>query len=40
LEAITWVNPAMKAFVEPFDQFEEIYKNGIGEYSKIIAALP
>jgi len=39
LEAITWVNPAMKAFVEPFDRFEKIYKNGIGEYRKIITAL-
>ena len=40
LEAITWVNPAMRAFVEQFDRFEEIYTNGIGEYRKIITALP
>jgi hypothetical protein len=40
LEVITWVNPVMKAFVEQFDRFEEIYKNGIGEYRKIITALP
>jgi hypothetical protein len=30
----------MMAFVEPFDRFEEIYKNGVGEYRKIITALP
>lgn len=40
LEAIRWVNPAMKVFVESFDRFEEIYKNGISEYRKIITALP
>ena len=40
LEAITWVNPAMRVFAEQFDQFEEIYKNGIGEYRKIITTLP
>jgi hypothetical protein len=40
LEGITWVNPAMVAFVEQFDRFEEIYKNGICEYRKIISALP
>lgn len=40
LEAITWVNPAMKAFVEEFDRFEDIYKSGIGEYRKIVTALP
>jgi len=40
LETIAWVNPAMKAFVEQFDRFEEIYNNGVGEYRKIIIALP
>lgn len=40
LEAIKWVNPAMMAFVEQFDRFEEIHKNGICEYRKIISALP
>jgi hypothetical protein len=40
LEAIMWLNPAMSAFVGQFDRFEEIYKNGIGEYRKIITALP
>jgi len=40
LEAITWVNPAMMAFVEQFDRFEEIYKNGVSEYRKIITAMP
>lgn len=40
LEAITWVNPAMRVFVEQFDRFEVIYKNGIDEYRKIINALP
>ena len=40
LEAITWVNPTMRTFVEQFDRFEEIYKNGVGEYRKIINALP
>jgi hypothetical protein len=39
LEAISWVNPAMMIFVEQFDRFEEIYKNGIGEYRKIITTL-
>jgi len=39
IETITWVNPAMMAFVGQFDRFEEIYKNGIGEYRKIVIAL-
>lgn len=40
MEAITWLNPAMMTFVEQFDRFEEIHKNGIEEYQKIITALP
>jgi hypothetical protein len=40
LETITWVNPAMTVFAEQFDRFDEIYKNGLGEYRMIIAALP
>jgi len=40
LEAITWVNPAMKAFVEQFDRFEETYKNDIHECLKIITSIP
>jgi len=39
LETITWVNPAMMAFVQPFDSFEKIYQNGIGKYRNIIVAL-
>ena len=39
VEAITWLNPAMMTFVEQFDRFEGIYKNGIGEYRKIMTAL-
>ncbi len=39
LEAIVWLNPAMMAFVQPFDSFDEIYHNGIGKYRKIIIAL-
>lgn len=40
IETITWVNPAMSVFVEQFDRFKRIYKNGIGEHRKIITALP
>jgi len=39
-ETITWINPAMTVFTEQFDRFDEIYKNGLGEYRKIITALP
>ena len=40
VEAIAWVSPTMKAFVEPFDRFESVYKNGISAYREIVAALP
>jgi hypothetical protein len=39
LETITWVNPAMMAFVQPFDSFAEIYQNGIGKYRNIIVSM-
>ena len=39
LETIAWVNPAMMAFVQPFDSFEKIYQNGIGKYQNIIISL-
>ncbi len=39
LETIAWVNPAMMAFVQPFDSFEKIYQNGIGKYRNIIISL-
>ena len=39
LEAIMWLNPAMMAFVQPFDSFEEIYRGGVGKYRKIIIVL-
>lgn len=40
LEAIGWVNPAMKSFVASFDRFDTVFDNGIDEYRRVVSVLP
>jgi len=39
LEAIGWVNPAMKGFVVPLDRFPQVFNNGVAEYRRVVSTL-
>jgi hypothetical protein len=36
LEAINWVNPAMRQFMDPFDRFTEVFNNGLIECRQFV----